>query len=1104
MIADEAAGVFGQLSARGATERGGFIETSASNLLRVNDAPDVSSTAGGGVWLIDPTDLAIVLDGLGTAGVIATPDGFASSAVGAQIEVGTVVAGLLGGDVTLMTSAAGAEAGDINLLATLDFDGVTGSTLTIEAHNDINLNRDILDTTFGDGDGLNLVLRADIDDNGTGGVNQNRDLELGVGALTATGAFYNSAPTSEIIGATADINVQGNAVVPGRVFLTGALDVRAQDTVTFQPGAVIAGEIDSRSGLDGTGDTLFDAGDLQINAPIISFRAGIPSSGSARVRIADNAPRLQGAAFNSRPSDFAIAQSASLNSADLPTIGDLGNGALTTLSGMDYTIETLGAGRDITLGSNANLRGADLRITSAGDLDITGPLTSGALITRSAGVTTLGATINANGGTHRGTTTNANLSGGSLVTTGTLAADTVGLSFIGNAQLVTQGNAVIADPISGNSGAGGDLTIEALGGDITQAASASQALDADNATFIADNITLDNLNATGNLRLVADNNATVNNATDINFGGGTTTVGSDLDATANGAITDTSAVAVAGTSTFTASDSIQLDELDAAGTVFLDSALFASVINAQALDLGASTVGGDLTAQTLAGGISDSGSVNAAGAATFETLAAGEINLDTTTAPGGFTLITADGNASLAGTDITLNTAIINGDFVVNTNALTLTGDATATGSAEFTGDGLATGPGDQLISAGTTLTMNDELLKTTSGDLTLISVDLMTLGGNLDAADGSLRLNPAGRAIVPDRATIAGLPDAMGTLKLSASDSVVIGRREKLTTLGSLTIEAGSEIITGDLNAFGDLTLTTNTLTLLSRDESRILERDGLGLSLTTNPDEAVDLIASGAIDINAASIMTDFDSGTDGAPILANDGSAITGSGGLTRREYASNLGINDFFFAGVVLDLAAPPATSPDNPAGIEGDSALVDGGFELERSPQLDPALVAQLARMGVPVRAPQNAERITTVSGRGLYDDFSTATGGATTSRLSGTVARSLVERYDALVGADFAQAPAVQDRLGTLYNNFLMQASPADAASGQALADYMVQQGAAAELDAIAAIDNLLNNLGLTGPELIEARANVISRCAPAGLGAEELCRIAESASARG
>jgi len=1088
--ADEAAGVFGALSARGATGSGGFVETSAASVLRVTGAPDVSGAAGGGEWLIDPTDLEIVLDGLGTAGVVPTPEGFASSAVGARIEVGTVVAGLLGGDVTLETAAAGPEAGDITLLATLDFDGVTGSTLTLRAHNDINLDRDILDTTFGDGDGLNLRLIADADLSGAGGINQNRDLELGTGSLDATGAFYASAATSEIIGGSATIDVEGAAAVPGRVFLTGPLSVRAMDAVTFQPGAIIAASVDSRSGLDGTGDTLFAAGDLQINAPAQRYQAGIGSTGSARVRIADNAPRLQGAAFGSRPDDFAIIQSAPAQSADLPLLADFGGGALTTLGGMDYRVETLGVGRDITLGSNGRLRGADLRLASSGDLAITGDLDAGALITSAPGETTIGADVTAAGGSYRGSAADADLSGGSLATTGTLAADGVGLSFAGDAQLVTDGDAVIVDPIAGASGAGGDLTIEALSGDLTQAG--AQPIGADDAFFTADNIEITSLDLGGDLRLIAAGDATVEATGAVNLGGGASDVGGALGLTAGGDITDSDAASVGGETRLTTTGAIDLGLLDAAGTVFLDSSLFASVVNARAVTLGESTVGGDLSVTALSGGISDDGAVSAGGSAAFETAGTGAIALETTTAPGGFTLVTADGNATLAGADLTLSGAAISGDFVLDSASYTLAGDATATGTAELTGGGEAVAGGPQLVSAGGDLMLGGDLLKTSGGDLTLVSGGLMTLGGDLGAAGGSVFLNPAGRAITPDRATIAA-DSATGSTRIDASDRVVLGRREKLTALGALMIQAGSEIVTGDLNAFGDLTLTAPTLTLLTREDASLLEPSGVSLALT-GPDSGVDLIAAGRIDINAASVVTDSVSLSDGAPLVATDGEPVSGAGSLERRRFDDPLTADDFRFAGVVLDLAAPPAAGPSGTtAGLEGDT-VADEAFTLERPPQLDPALAAQLARLGVPVREPETQERVATVSGRGLYDDFAAGTAGANAARLSGAVARDLVASYDALAGEDFSRAPAVRERFARMVADAGME--PAE------LAERMAEAGAGEELGALARIDALLSNLGLTEPELREARAALFGRFTPAELEPETLRRAAEASGA--
>ncbi len=1021
ILADNAAGVYGTLSARGATGPGGFVETSAGRTLRVERAPDVGSNAGtGGHWLIDPFNLEIVLDGLGSAGVTPTPEGFASSAAGAQIEVGTIVAALMSGDVTLETAGAGPEPGDITLLATLDFDGVTGSTLTLRAHNDINIERDVIDSGFGDGDALNLRLIADMDGAGGGGVNQTRDLELGQGALHATGAFYNAAPTAEIIGQSVLIDVAGPATLPGRIFLDSQLQVLAADAVTWNPGAVIAASIDSRSGTDGSGDTLFAPGALQINAPQMRFQAGVATAGAAQVNLASNAPRLQGAAFGSLPSDLEIVQSADLTSALLPALSDFG-AAPATLAGMDYTLRTLGDA-SINLADGSGLTGADVLLDSAADLVIN-DLSAGALLTRSVGQTTITGDVVANGGTHRGTSANADLAGRSLVSSGSLQSPAIGLAFEQNAQLVVAGDALLVDPIAGTSGAGGNLAI-AASGDIAQSPAATQTLRA-----------------------------------------------ADAD--------------------FTAAGSIDLPNLDAAGTIFLDSNLFASVVNARAITLGGSSVGGDLSLTARTGGITDAGPATVAGAANLETLAAGDIALDTTTAAAGFTLATADGDASLAGANITLNGAAITGDFLLDSAAYRLAGDALASGFVDLIGTGLATGAGDQLISAGTDATTTASLVKQTSGDLTLEAGGLLTLGGDTAAQAGSLRLNPSGRPSVPDRATIVARPDATGSLRLAASDDVQIGAREKLTALGSLTLEAGDAVTLGDVNAFGDLTINASVLTILARDPASLLVPDGAGVELSADPDEGADLIAAGAIDINASVVISSIAAGA-GDPLVATDGGPISGQGPLESREFGSSLTLDDFVAAGIVLDLAAPPAAVAPNPAGLD-DGVLAEGLRDVARNPEIDPALAADLVRVGVPARAPAPAELVSSVSGRGLYDDVSEVTAGAAAIRLSGTVARNLVARYDALAGSDFQNVPEIQSTLAALYADFLDQTPTDQRDSTEALAAYLRDSGARDELARIAEIDSLLANLGLTARELRDARAVVIGRFAPLQLSGERL-----------
>ncbi len=122
---------------------GGFIETSAAHVKVGNDAAITTLAPYGktGTWLIDPTDYTI----------------------GVDITGGNLSSQLNSTDVTIATSSAGAQAGNITVNDTVTWE--TSHTLTLKAHNDINVNDAISSYSPG-----GLVLRADADGNGAGTV----------------------------------------------------------------------------------------------------------------------------------------------------------------------------------------------------------------------------------------------------------------------------------------------------------------------------------------------------------------------------------------------------------------------------------------------------------------------------------------------------------------------------------------------------------------------------------------------------------------------------------------------------------------------------------------------------------------------------------------------------------------------------------------------------------------------------------------------------------------------------------------------------------------------------------------------------------------------
>ena len=178
---------------------------------------------------------------------------------------------------------------------------------------------------------------------------------------------------------------------------------------------------------------------------------------------------------------------------------------------------------------------------------------------------------------------------------------------------------------------GGSLNITATTGNITQGrvvavgGTSSFTTSANNAT-----ITLNNANAfTGAVALNttgSSGNATVVDASGLNLGA--STVGGNLVATATtGNMEDSGVLTICGTSSFTTSATnadIILNNANAfTGAVALNttgSSGNATVVDASGLNLGASTVGGNLIATATTGNMEDAGVLTIAGTSSFTTV----------------------------------------------------------------------------------------------------------------------------------------------------------------------------------------------------------------------------------------------------------------------------------------------------------------------------------------------------------------------------------------------------------------------------------------------------------------------------------------------------
>lgn len=189
----------GQITARGdgQTGSGGFVDTSAAEV-RLGD---LRVDTRGGAWLIDPTDFTI---SAGSAAQI-------SSGVGAT----TLANNLDSNNITISTSAAGTQAGNINLNAPLSVNSVYTSSLTLEAHNNINLNADVTATGSGP---VSLILRPDFDKSGGGavvvGAGNNVTFDLNGGTVTLQNGLWNNQGTVNLLNSSALVIESTNSGAP--------------------------------------------------------------------------------------------------------------------------------------------------------------------------------------------------------------------------------------------------------------------------------------------------------------------------------------------------------------------------------------------------------------------------------------------------------------------------------------------------------------------------------------------------------------------------------------------------------------------------------------------------------------------------------------------------------------------------------------------------------------------------------------------------------------------------------------------------------------------------------------------------------------------------
>ena len=284
------------------------------------------------------------------------------------------------------------------------------------------------------------------------------------------------------------------------------------------------------------------------------------------------------------------------------------------------------------------------------------------------------------------------------------------------------------------------------------------------------------------LTLGSKNIALVSGST-VDLGSLTTT--GTLSVTSSGAVTDSGALAITGTTTIAAGsgNSITLDNTsnNFQGAVSITTGNNVTLVDAGAIDLGASTVSGTYAVTaTSGGGITDSGVLAITGASTLTVAGGQNITLDQSS--------TFTGAVTFAASSGTLAAVTINDSTAFDLKAMTLTGNLSVTAGGVVTDSGALVIPGTTTIAAGSG---NNITLDGTSNNFT--GAVIITSGNNVTLVDAG--------------ALVLGASTVSGTFAATATASGDITNTGALAITGAATFTAaGGQSITmaNSSNNFG------------------------------------------------------------------------------------------------------------------------------------------------------------------------------------------------------------------------------------------------------------------------------------------------------------
>ncbi len=732
------------------------------------------------------------------------------------------------------------------------------------------------------------------------------DLANGSGSITlASGNDLRGLVGITTTGAAQIVNASGKALSLGALS-TGALTVSTANANLDLGSGSVGGNLNAAT--TGTG-TLTQSGALSVTG------TSALGSGSGNITLTTAANNLQGA--------VSVTSTGSTQ---------LSNGSghallLGTLSSHDLTVSTSGAQLDLGSGSvTGNLSAATTgtgTITQTGALTVTGTsalsngsgnitLASGNNLQGAVDITTTGTTQIVNGSGHAlvlGTlsthgltvsTGSANLDLGGGTVTGNLSATTTGTGTIAQsgALTVTGTTALSNDSGSITLISGNDLrgAVDVTSTGITQISNASGKA-----------LTLGVLNA-GALTVGTSN-------ANLVLGSGSA-ASLSASTTGTGTITQTGALAVAGTSdlsngsgdiTLASANNLQgAVSITTTGTTQIVNgsghaltlgtlsthALTASTGSAN-LDLGSGTVTGNLSATTTGTGtITQGGALTVTGTTALNngsgaiTLAAandlrGAVSVTST---GSSQIVNDSGNALVLGTlnagaltvstanaDIDLGSGSVGGNLSVTTTG---TGRITQTGALSVGGTtDLGNGSGNITLSAGNNLQGAVSLTTTGTSQLVNASGNALTLG---TLSSHALTVSTSNANLNLGSGTVTG------NLGATTTGSGSITQGGALTVTGTTTLGNGSGGIT--LAAANNL---QGAVGITSTGTTQIVNGSGHDLVLGTLNTHGLTVATSNAnLDVGSGTVSGNLSATTTGSGVLTQGGAlTVTGTSAFSN---------------------------------------------------------------------------------------------------------------------------------------------------------------------------------------------------------------------------